>query len=285
MVPSSVLIELSPSTHYVPHVPAIDASYYTDPACPWSWALEPSLRRLEVEFGEGIALRLAMGGRAPAFEDPQACVAEWLDACDRSGMPFDPRLWLESPPSSSHPACLATIAAGEHGPALQAAYLRRLREGLMCGRRKLDALEALVAEAHAVAGLDAARLRRDLGSSATVERFGEQLERTRAIGGAQALPTLAFGEDGASPPRVVRGFVPYEDWRAAALAAGAQPLDAPPPSIEQALRRFGTLATAEVAAACALPGPKARAELWRLALEWKVVAERRFTSALWRLAD
>lgn len=260
-------------------MPVIEASYYTDPACPWSWALEPSLRRLQVEFGEQISLRPIMGGRASQFEDPQAQLAEWLDACDRSGMPFDPRLWLESPPSGSHPACLAAIAAGEQGPTLQWAYLRQLREGLMCGRRKLDTLEALVAEAHAVPALDATRLRRDVGSSATVERFGEQLERVRALGGPAALPTIAFGE------HAVRGFVPYEEWRAAAVAAGAEPTGELPPSIEQALRRFGTLATAEVAAACGLPGPKARAELWRLALEWQVHAERRFTSALWRLAD
>jgi putative protein-disulfide isomerase len=260
-------------------VPAIEASYYTDPACPWSWALEPNLRRLQVEFGQQIAIRPVMGGRWPRFEDPQAQVAEWLEACDRSGMPFDPRLWLESPPSGSHPACLAVVAAGEQGEAVQAAYLRRVREGLMCGRRKLDALEALVAEAHAVPGMDAARLRRDLGSSATVERFSEQLECTRALGGPEALPALVLGD------RAVRGFVPYEEWRAAALAAGAQPLGEPAPSIEQALRRFGTLATAEVAAACDLPGPRARAALWQLALEWKVVAEKRFTSALWRLPE
>jgi putative protein-disulfide isomerase len=267
-------------------VPAIDASYYTDPACPWSWALEPSLRRLQVEFGDAISIRHIMGGRAAQFEDPQAQVAEWLDACDRGGMPFDPRLWLEAPPSGSHPACLAVVAAQEQGPDVVARYLRQLREGLMCGRRKLDASEALVAEAHAVPGMDATRLRRDLASSATVERFGEQLELTRAIGGAEALPTLVFhATDGSSEDRVVRGFVPYDDWRAAAVAAGAQSAGEPPPTIEQALRRFGTLATAEVAAACALPGPKARAELWRLALEWRVVAERRFTSALWRLAD
>lgn len=260
-------------------MPAIQASYYTDPACPWSWALEPNLRRLEVEFGEAVSISYTIGGLAPRFEDPQAQVREWLDACDRSGMPFDPRLWLEAPPSSSHPACLAVIAAGEQGAAVQAAYLRRVREGLMCGRRKLDAAESLVAEAHAVPGMDAARLRRDLGSSATIERFGADLERTRAIGGADALPTLVLGD------RALRGFVAYDEWSAAALAAGAEPAGEPPPSIEQALRRFGTLATAEVAAACALPGPRARAELWRMALEWKVVAERRFTSALWRLAE
>jgi putative protein-disulfide isomerase len=258
----------------------IHASYHTDPACPWSWAQEPSLRRLQVEFGAGIAIAPVMGGLAPVFEDPQARLAEWLDACDRSGMPFDPRLWLEAPPSGSHPACLAVVAAEAQGGELRDAYLRRLREGLMCGRRKLDTAEALLAEAQGVPGLDLARLRRDLGSSATVERLGVELERTKEIGGPAALPSIVFGDG-----EPVRGFVPYERWRAAALAAGAQPSGDPPPGIEEALRRFGTLATAEVAAACDLPGPRARAELWRLALEWRVQAERRFTSALWRLAE
>jgi predicted DsbA family dithiol-disulfide isomerase len=277
MVPSSVLIE--GSEDYVPRVPVIEASYYTDPACPWSWALEPNLRRLQVEFGDRVRMRHVIGGRWPRFEDPHAQVAEWLEACDRSGMPFDPRLWLEAPPASSHPACLAAIAAEEQGAAPAARYLRRLREGLMCGRRKLDGLEALVAEAHALPGLDAERLRRDLASSATVERFGEQLEQTRAIGAAGELPAIVFGDV------AVRGLVPYEEWRAAALAAGAEATGEPAPSIEHALRRFDTLATVEVAAACALPGPRARAQLWSLALEWKVVAERRLTGVLWRLAQ
>ena len=51
-----------------------------------------------------------------------------------------------------------------------------------------------------------------------------------------------------------------------------------------ALRRFGSMATAEVAAVCDLPGPRAPAELWRLALEWRVRAERLGTGYLWSLA-
>jgi predicted DsbA family dithiol-disulfide isomerase len=264
-------------------MPAIEAFYYTDPACPWSWALEPSLRRLEVEFGAAVEVEPVMGGMAPAFEDPQAQLATWLDACDRSGMPFDPRLWLEAPPSGSHPACIAVVAAAAQGRQARDRYLRRVREGLMCARRTLDAADALLAQAHGVPGLDVARLRRELASSATVERFGEQLERTKAIGGATALPTIAFRASGGEQ-HVVRGLAPYEDWRDAALAAGAEPGDEGPPAVEEALRRFGTLATVELAAACELPGPRARAELWRLAQEWRVVAERRLTSTLWRLA-
>lgn len=68
------------------------------------------------------------------------------------------------------------------------------------------------------------------------------------------------------------------------MAAGAEPTGAPPPSVEDALRRFGTMATPEVTAVCELPGPRAPAELWRLATEWRVTAERAGSGELWALA-
>jgi len=76
--------------------------------------------------------------------------------------------------------------------------------------------------------------------------------------------------------------VSYEALRAAALAAGAS-FDAAAghPGVEEALARFRTLATAEVAAVCDLPGPRAAAELWRLAGEWRVRSDRQLTGELW----
>jgi len=264
-------------------VPVIHASYYTDPTCPWSWALEPSRRRLEREFGDGIALRFVMAGRAREFAAPQEELHAWLDAADRVAMPVDPRLWLETPPASSYPSCLAVLAAAEQGD--PGPYLRRLREGFAFGRRRLDHVEALVAEAQAV-GLDVARFRIDLGSSAVVEAFGEDLERAHAAGPEGepvALPTIVFtAQDGAT--HAVAGFAPYERWRDAALDAGAVPAGEPVPGVEDALRRWGSLATAEVAAVCDLPGPRAAAELWRLALEWRVRGDRHLTEAVWSVA-
>jgi predicted DsbA family dithiol-disulfide isomerase len=253
----------------------VHASYHTDPACPRSWGIEPALRRLEVEFGEEVQITYVMGGLAREFGDPAALVGEWLDVADASGMPVDPRLWLASAPRSSYPACMAVKAAGEQrraGP-----YLRRLREGLACGRRKLDHAEAFVQEARSVPGIDVERFAVDLGSHAIVEAFGGDLERTREL---QAdLPFLVFGDG-----EPVSGAGGYEALRDAALAAGAAPAGTAAPSPEEALRRFGRLATPEIAAVCGLPGPRAAAELWRLAEAWRVRPERRLTGELWSLA-
>ncbi|MBV9606129.1 MAG: DsbA family protein [Solirubrobacterales bacterium] len=268
--------------------------YYTDPLCPWSWALEPSLRKLEVAFGGSLSVTFVMCGMAREVGDPSHLISEMLEASDQSGMPVDVRLWLSGAPRSSHPACLAIKAAAEQGGAggVLSQYLRRLREGLLCRRRKLDTADALIAEAREVPGLDVERLRLGLASHGVLEAFAADLDRCGAVSPEHhsegsdriKLPSLEFrGADG--DVHGVYGPADYGALRTAAVAAGASEISsAGPLSVEDALRRFGTMSTSEVAAVCDLPGPRAPAELWRLALEWRVRTERVGTGYLWSLA-
>jgi predicted DsbA family dithiol-disulfide isomerase len=275
------------------HNAVVHTYYYTDPMCPWSWALEPALRKLAVEFAGGLEITYVMCGMAREVGDTTPFVTQMLEASDASGMPVDARLWLAAPPRSSHPACLAVKAAAEQGA--PGPYLRRLREGLQCRRRKLDTADALIEEARAVPGLDVDHLRLGLASHGVLEAFAADLDRCGAVspehyasGSARVkLPSLEFvGAEGAV--HGVYGPSDYEEVRAVAVAAGASPAGAGgpsgAPSVEDALRRFGSMATPEVALVCDLPGPRAPAELWRLALEWRVRAERLGTGYLWSLA-
>lgn len=226
-----------------------------------------------VEFGAGLSITYVMGGLAREYEEPHVPrLLDWLDRADRSGMPVDPRLWTEGPIRSSYPACMAVKAAAEQGPEATERYLRALREGLMCFRRKLDGKEALVEEARGP-GLDMARFRNDLDSHAIVEAFGADLEATRAH--RRELPFMVVGE---------RALGPEDDWAAALAEAGAEPVGAVAPDVLTALGRFGRMATAEVEAVCDLPGPRANAELWRLAAEWRIKPVRVLTGMLWEAA-
>ena len=262
-----------------------------------------------MEFGDSLAWTYVMGGLARDYtrdyEDREAgiggaagvyqgLVNHWLDVAAHSGMPIDPRLWTEGPLTSTYPACMAVKAAVEQGPEPAAAYLRALREGMLCFRRKLDTTEALVEEARRV-GLNVERFRIDLGSHAIVEAFGADLDLTRAIpdgarerGGAKmgqgaerlVFPTAEFeGDDGVS--HAVYGLRPYEEYRAAAEAAGAVAGDGPPPGVLDAIARFGRMATKEVEDVCGLPATIANAQLWQLAAEWKVRPVQVLTGYLW----
>ena len=231
-----------------------------------------------MEFGADLSITYVMGGLARSYEgDLSPMILSWLDVSDRSRMPIDPRLWSEGPIQSTYPACMAVKAAAEQGPEAAGRYLRAVREGLMCFRRKLDTKEALVEEARA-AGLDVQRFRVDLDSNAILEAFGADLEETRSIEGL-VLPSVRFG--GERGVEWVSGEAPYDAWRAAAVAAGGVLAGAAVPDPLAAIAHFGRAADIEIATICELPIPRASAELWRLATEWKLKPVRVLTGVLW----
>ena len=252
-----------------------------------------------MEFGGELDITYVMGGLAREFGDHEELVMSWLGHSAESGMPVDPRIWDDGAPRSSYPACIAVKAAGDQGREAEERYLRALREGFMCGRRKLDGAEALVDEARR-AGLDGERFRIDLESNATLEAFGQDLEESRTIPEAARSAGLATdGGHGSSVERLqfpalrligdagdrwVGGDHSYEDWRAAAVELGATPAERPWPDVPGALRRFGRMATAELEAVCDLPGPRAGAEAWLLASEWRVKRLPVLASELWEPA-
>jgi predicted DsbA family dithiol-disulfide isomerase len=254
-------------------------AYFTDPACPWSWAAEPALRRLQTEFAEEVSITYVMGGLAREFRKPLQTMRHVLDAAAASAMPTDPRLWLDAPPTSSYPACQAVKAAAEQG--LDGPYLRVVREGLMVDRVKLDSPDALIDAARRVPGLDVERFAIDLRSNAIVEAFGADLERAReaARNGERRIPFPSFAVRGPDAVHWLYDTTDPSELRTAAIAAGATP--GPLPDVTEAVRAFGRIATPEVAAVCDRPGPLAAAELWRLASEWRVRPERALTGELW----
>jgi hypothetical protein len=225
-----------------------------------------------VEFGDSLEWRFVMGGMSRDYAGREKRVlAAWAIDAGSIEMPVDPLLWDEGGISSTYPACMGVKAAAEQGSEAEVRFLRRVREGLVCFRRKLDSLEPLVEEARAV-GLDVERFRVDAGSHAILEAFGADLELARAVPERSPrddrvpLPTVRFGEDG-----WVFGNAGYEELAAAAVAAGGvrSPVVL---AVDEAFARFERLAAKEVEVLCGLPGPRAYAELWRRVTEWELRA-------------
>lgn len=277
-MPTGELTPLLSPAEIVVHV-----IYYTDPACPWSWAAEPCLRRIEAEFGDGVSITYVMGGLAREFEQPVGTARHVLSASAAGGMPVDARLWLEDAPRSSHPACMAVVAAREQG--LAGPALRRVREGLMLRRERLDTPDALVEALRSVPGMDASRLRADLASSAILERFGEDLERVRSASpehhnAAGRVPFPSFEVKGTGG--VYDQEATPDALSALVRRAGGEPVERP--DVAGALRRWSRLALPEVAEATGLPLPRAAAGLWELAVDFRARPERLGSGYLWAAA-
>ena len=279
---------------------AVEMRVVTDPACAWSWASEPKLRRLIWECGEELDPRWVMGGMARSIGDAERkrYSESWPEAAAQSGMPLDPRFWTKGGMSSTYPACQGVIAACEQGPEAGGRYLRRLREGIFCESKRLDHAEALIAEA-GPAGLDVARFEIDLRSNAIVELFGAHLDEARRIPDQAreedatgctgeiervTFPSVTFIGDG-GVRRGVYGWQPYELYVEAARGAGATlPADAPRPEPLAVIERFGRCATSEIVEITGRPRTVVEAELWALAREWRLKPVNVLTGTLWEKA-
>jgi predicted DsbA family dithiol-disulfide isomerase len=290
---------------------SVEVRYFSDPACTWSWAAEPALRRLIFEFEGELNFVWAMGGLArhfgSAYRDSEAgvgngpdCFADlmshWLNVAGRTGMPCDPRLWTEAPISGTFPACVAVEAASGQGWEAGYRYLRRMREGLLCFRRKLDELPTLVDEA-GPAGLDVARFKAALYSDGPTEAFEEHLKEVREVpqeARDQGKTSVTEGHERLSFPSAifigadgsrhgVYGFQPVEAYREAALAAGARQVNEGALPVLDAAERFGRLAIPEVELLAGTEPIETRVNLWRLAEQHRLRPVPALTGTLWEL--
>jgi predicted DsbA family dithiol-disulfide isomerase len=277
----------------------VQIRFYTDPACPWSWAGEPAIRRLMWEFEGEIEFAWVMGGLGRSYESANLLqiVSQWLIDAAAGGMPNDPRIWTENPLDSTYPACQAVKAAEEQGWEASYRYLRRLREGIMFERRKLDNAEVLKEEA-GPAGLDRKRFEIDLYSEAITEAFAADLDEVRsppqeardagAIHRSSkgreriSFPSALFiGGDGSRHGAWGNDSVDAEKMRRAALAAGAKQVNEGTLEPLDAVRRFGRCATRELEVLADRPRPVIEAELWSLARDWKLKPVPGLTGTIW----
>ncbi|MEB3827692.1 DsbA family protein [Phormidium sp. CCY1219] len=216
-------LQVPSETEAVESMPSdIEITYYTDPLCSWSWAIEPQWRRLRYEFGDRLQWRYAMGGLIPdwqKFSDPLNDICRpvqmgplWVQIRDITGMPVREGIWVEDPPNSSYPACLAVKAAQQQGNTVAEVYLRRLREAVMVEQRNIARDEVLWELAEELSGaIDLGQFQEDLDSAETVEAFREDIKDMRYRGSGR-FPALILRPRNGRAVLLV-GFRPYKVLR------------------------------------------------------------------------
>jgi predicted DsbA family dithiol-disulfide isomerase len=149
-----VLTKVEEANHTPGEADGITITYYTDPLCCWSWAMEPHIRKLQYEFAGSITWRYCMGGLLPSwnnFHDPVNAVSRplqmgpvWMHAARLSGMSIDHNLWMRDPPASSYPACIAFKCVQLQSTTWAELYLRLLREACMLYGKNISKLDELL---------------------------------------------------------------------------------------------------------------------------------------------
>jgi putative protein-disulfide isomerase len=196
--------------------------YYTDPLCCWSWAFEPQWRRLRYEYKGKVQWHYHMGGLLPGwgnFSDPLYSVNRpqqmgpvWMEAAQLSGQPMHDRIWVDDPPASSYPACIAVKCAALQSAEAEEAYLRRLREFVMLQGKNIAKEDVLFEVAKDLAAhqpqlLNAAQFEADYQQGKGQQAFREDLQKVR-FGNITRFPALVLKKQGQRSIIIV-GFRPY----------------------------------------------------------------------------
>lgn len=201
----------------------LEVTYYTDPLCCWSWAMEPQLRKLRFEFDGAISWHYCMGGLIPAWKNyndeinsvtrPIQMGPVWMHAQQVSGMPMNSTIWMSNPPSSSYPSCIAVKCVEMQSTDAAQRYLRVIREALMLEGKNIAKQDVLVELAtdlfkEPASRLNIAKFITDLENDNGIEAFRKDLQEIK-YRGITRFPTMilkAPGHDGV----IITGYRPYQ---------------------------------------------------------------------------
>ncbi len=285
----------------------IEATLYTDAACPWAYSANPAQRVLEWRYRDQLSWRLVLIGlrEDPSRGyDPGRAVLAHHSFRERYGMPFT--LVAKERPSATGRGCRAVVAARLLDPGSEWPVLRTLQLAQFTSDLLLDDDERIRSALHGVPGIDADRIVDSLDAAEVTEAYErDKAEARTAAGTAAEAQGKTSTSDG--PVRFTAPSIVFRKGDRTLVAGGWQPLLAydvllanldpslertPPPSTPEPLLDFfaAGLTTAEVALLLAdgpdpIPDPKATERmLLDLAAGGEVVRTPLGQDAVWRRA-
>jgi len=207
----------------------IQATLYTDPACPWGYSAIPALRVLDWRYGAQIEWRLVVIGLA---EDTSQYLERGFTPLRgalgqlqfrRYGMPFSPE--PKERVSATARACRAVVAARLDRPGAEWSVLRALQLANFTSPLLLDDDSQLEAVLETVSGLDAGEIVSRLDDPRVTEAYErDRAEARTAEGSAAELQGKTASSDGRA--RYTAPSVVFERDGRRLLAGGFQPIEA-----------------------------------------------------------
>src|ERR1700760_3451525 len=285
----------------------INATLYSDPACPWAYSESPALRVIEWRYGDQLDWKLVVVGLTESADQyanrgytPLRGALGQLHFRNRYGMPFaaQPKPSL----SATSPACRAIVAARLRAPGAEWPVFRAIQLANFTSPLVLEDHEGLRAVIATVPGVDADEIVSAIDADDVRAAYEADKIATRSAAGTSAekqgktstsdgpvrftAPSVVFERDGVQ--LVGGGFQPVEAYDV--LVTNLDPQlarQAPPETPEPLLERFPSgLTTTEVAAVMthgndAIDRAAAEAALIELVFAGKAVRYALGDDALW----
>jgi putative protein-disulfide isomerase len=195
--------------------------YFADPMCSWCWGFSPVTEKIQETYGEGLPIRLFMGGLRPGNTQPWNDAAKaqtrehWEHVHERSGQPFDFSFferqgWIYD----THPAACAVVAARRIDETKALSFMRAIHKAFYTESREVTDTDELVKVA---------------------EEFGFDGVEFRAVYESPETAQETQADYWYSQQAGIRGFpalLAVADQKAAAVTFGYQPWEAIAPALK-----------------------------------------------------
>jgi predicted DsbA family dithiol-disulfide isomerase len=208
----------------------IEATLYSDPACPWAYSECPAIRVIEWRYRDQLHWELVVIGLTEEASQyiargytPLGGALDQLSFRDRYGMPFSgeakPRI------SATARACRAIVAARIANPGSEWSVYRALQLANFTTPLVLEEDEELRAVLAQVSGVDADGVIAALDSAEVTDAYESDKQRTRAAAGSAAeLQGKTATTDG--PVRFTAPSIEFRSNGTMLVAGGFQPVEA-----------------------------------------------------------
>lgn len=206
----------------------IEVTFYTDPICCWSWAMQPHWQQLQQELqGSILSVKYKMAGLLPSWQQfndnvnsirkPVQMGPEWMHAKAITGALINDRIWITDPPASSFPACIAVKCAELQSAALAERYLYLIQEAVMVKGLNIAKTPVLLEMAAVLSksypAFNLFNFRNDLLGESAREAFRKDLQECKYLN-VSRLPAIRFKVPGAHS-MLLSGYQSYESLKAA----------------------------------------------------------------------
>ncbi len=248
----------------------IEIYIFVDPLSPECWALEPIIKKLQLEYGQHFKMKYVLSGRLATLNVRKhrlgKLAQQWERTASRYGMSCDGTIWLENLISTPFAASIAIKAAELQGRRCSTRFFRKLQETLFLEKQNICDHNVLIECAKAV-GLDVDEFIKDIYSDSAVKAFQSDLKITAEMN-VYEIPTIVFFNEHIEEEGIkVSGCYPFSVYRdLLGHMLGHIPECSPLPTLTEFMRCFNFVATAEVATVYNLSTKETERELKKLQL-------------------
>lgn len=238
---------------------------FVDPLCPECWALDPLIRKLQIEYGHYFKLKQVLAGKLTALN-----VARRPLIVERSGVVCDTPIFTKDAVSSPFLASIAIKAAELQGKRAGSKFLRKLQEQLFLEKENVSDLLVLSRCAEE-SGLDKKEFLNDIHSSSATKAFQCDLAITCEMDVEEA-PTIVFFNERIEDEGIkIAGLYSYEIYvqiLQEMLEEIPEPLE--PPPLEEFMQYFRIAASTEISGIYDWSNLYTEREMKKLLLQRKV---------------